>query len=70
MVQIIKPKATPIIGDKGKTGQDSIPKDPEGIKEYLKVIPLSTCCQNKRRPSFSRFNERNYTNDNCCWCSN
>jgi co-chaperonin GroES (HSP10) len=39
MVQIIKPKATPIIGDKGKTGQDSIPKDPEGIKEYLKVIP-------------------------------
>jgi len=39
MVQIIKPKPTPIINDKGKTGHDSIPTSPEGIKEYLKVIP-------------------------------
>ena len=40
MVQLIKPREPKIITNhKGDTGQDKIPTDPEGIKNYLEVIP-------------------------------
>jgi co-chaperonin GroES (HSP10) len=40
MVQLIKPKTPNIISNtSGETSQDNIPKDPEGIKKYLGVIP-------------------------------
>tara|TARA_Y100000361_G_C10941828_1_gene229182 strand:- start:128 stop:571 length:444 start_codon:yes stop_codon:yes gene_type:complete len=40
MVQLIKPKEPKIITNQtGDTGQDKIPTDPEGIKNYLEVIP-------------------------------